>query len=252
MQPHLYEELFKQEQTHWWHVGKRERILGLLRRFCGPSGGSWKALDAGCGTGGFLQLLSQRGEAVGMDHEPQALEFCRRRGVGNLIQHELAQYPWPVQDKSFDLVTALDVVEHVEDDAGFAREMHRILKPGGVAVVSVPSFQWMWSYWDEWLGHKRRYIRGELMELMEKAGFEVVWSSYAECATLLAIAPLRWMKQRRVKQGREVASDNAPPHPIVNQTLLGYERIENQWLRWGRLPWGTSVVAVGVKPSGGE
>ncbi len=243
----FYEEMYAQELTHWWHVGKRERILGLIERFRGVGDGRWRALDVGCGTGGFLGCLAERGTAIGMDHEATALAFCRQRGHEALVHHDVARYPWPVPDASFEVVTALDVVEHVEDDAGFVAEMRRVLQPGGVAVISVPSFQWLWSYWDEWLGHRRRYVRPQLTGLMQKAGFRVAWSSYAECATLLAIAPLRWWKQRQVRRGRPVASDNAPPPALINQLLLGYERLENRWLRWGRLPWGSSVVAVGIK-----
>ena len=248
MRGEQYEELFLQEQTHWWHVGKRERVLELVRRFR-PAGSSaaWRALDVGCGTGGFLAALARVGPAVGMDQAPEALDYCRRRGARDLIPHDVARCPWPIPDGAFDLVTALDVVEHVDDDAGLVAEMHRVLKPGGVMIISVPSFQWLWSYWDEQIGHRRRYTRPRVTELMRRAGFRVVWASYAECATLPAIAAIRWWKQRQVARGRPVASDHAAPAPLVNRGLLWYERLENRWLRWGRLPWGTSVAAVGIK-----
>lgn len=243
----LYEELYAVEQTHWWHIGKRERVLWLVEAFSGVPAASRRLLDLGCGTGGFLAAAGQRGAAVGMDHEPLALTLCRRRGLRGLIQHDVAALPWPVRDAVFDVVTALDVVEHVDDDAGCVAEMARVLKPGGIAVISVPSFQWLWSYWDEQIGHRRRYTRPQLTALMARAGLRIVWTSYAECATLPVIAAIRWWKQRQVARGRAVASDNAPPPPVVNQGLLWYERMENRWLRWGRLPWGTSVAAVGVK-----
>lgn len=248
MEPARYHELYVQEETHWWHVGKRERVLELIRRFR-PAGSSagWRALDVGCGTGGLLAALAELGPAVGMDQAPEALDYCRRRGARDLVQHDVARGPWPIPDGAFDVVTALDVVEHVDDDAGLVAEMHRVLRPNGVVVISVPSFQWLWSYWDEQLGHRRRYTRPRVTGLMRRAGFRVVWASYAECATLPAIAAIRWWKQRQAARGRLVGSDNAPPPPLVNQGLLWYERLETRWLRWGRLPWGTSVAAVGIK-----
>ena len=243
----FHDELHAQEATHWWHVGKRERVRYLIARFADRDGSGDRALDVGCGTGGWLRVLGQRGWAAGLDHEPRALAYYRQQGLGRLIQHDLARGPWPIRAAAFDLITALDIVEHVEDDAGFVGEMFRVLRPGGLAVVSVPSFQWLWSYWDEWLGHKRRYTRRQVTGLMQQAGFRIVWASYAECATLLAIAPLRWWKQRQVRRGRSVSSDNAPPPAWINAALLGYERFENWLLQWTPLPWGTSVAVVGVK-----
>jgi len=228
-------------------VGRRERILRLLEMFSAPRGAPRRVLDVGCGTGGFLEAAARSGAVVGMDHEPLALALCRRRGLRGLIQHDVAALPWPVRDAAFDVVTALDVVEHVDDDAGCVAEMARVLKPGGVAVISVPSLQWLWSYWDEQMGHRRRYTRPQVAALLRRAGLRVVWTSYAECATLPAIAAGRWWKQRQVARGRPVASDNAPPPAVVNRALRWYGRLENQWLRWGRLPWGTSVAAVGIK-----
>ena len=247
MQSDAYEELYVAEQTHWWYVGKRERVLRLLERFSAANGGPRRILDVGCGTGGFLEAAARCDVAVGMDHEPLALALCRRRGARELIQHDVASSPWPIGDRAFDVVTALDVIEHVDDDAGCLAEIARVLKPGGVAIVNVPSFQWLWSYWDEQVGHRRRYTRPQLAALMRRAGLQVVWASYAGCATLPLIVAVRWWKQRQVARGRPVASDNAPPPVIVNRGLLWYERMENHLLRWGRLPWGTSVAAVGVK-----
>ena len=244
----FHRELYEQEQTHWWHVGKRERVLALIARY-GTRASARRLLDIGCGTGGMLAELARRGQAVGMDAQAEALAFCRQRGAQTLIQHDLAQSPWPIADAQFDVVTALDVVEHVDRDDVCVREIHRVLKPGGVAVVSVPAFQWLWSYWDEWLGHRRRYTRRQLVALMRQAGFHVVWASYAECLTLGAIAPLRWWKGRQVARGRDIGSDNAPPPGWVNRMLLGYERMENRLLRWIVLPWGTSVAVVGMKES---
>ena len=245
MRADLYDELYAQERTHWWHVGKRERIGRLLACYANGVAGTRRALDVGCGTGGFLDALARRGHAVGMDHEGAALAYCRARGLRALVQHNVAQCPWPIRDQAFDVVTALDVVEHVDDDQAVVGEIHRVLKRGGTAVVSVPALQWLWSYWDEWLGHRRRYTRGQLVRLMQAAGFQVVWSGYAEWATLLAIAPIRWWKQRQVARGRPVASDNAPPPGWANRLLLRYERLENACVPWARWPWGSSVAAVG-------
>lgn len=93
-----------------------------------------------------------------------------------------------------DCVTALDVFEHVKDDAAFARGLRRMLKPGGVALVTVPAHPWLWSPHDEWLGHQRRYDRRRLKSVLGGAGFVVedMFTFYAvpllvRCAQMIAL-----------------------------------------------------------------
>src|SRR5688500_17949105 len=139
MQQHTYAIMRETEDTHWWFAGRRRLIACALDRALGllpPAAGPRRLLDVGCGTGANLELLARYGEASGVDVSAEALAFCRARGLTRV--HLGAAERLPVPDASVDVVTALDVVEHLDDDRAGLREMRRVLRPGGCALIFVP------------------------------------------------------------------------------------------------------------------
>lgn len=133
MQPHTYAIMYEVEQSHWWYVGRRRIIKSFIEEAIAGldlSGRRAHILDVGCGTGGNLELLTRFGDTEGVDISEDALAFCRTRGLAK-VRHGAAEQ-LPYEDCSFDLVTALDVVEHLDDDTAGLREMRRVLRPGGV------------------------------------------------------------------------------------------------------------------------
>src|SRR4051794_20202793 len=147
MREELYEEMFRMEQEHWWFVAKHRIVLHLLRKFVRPPAGGGKArvADLGCGCGMMLRRLIDRCgaeyDAVGMEGAPAAVEFCRQRGV----RVEVGELPSNVtmEAGAFDAVLLLDVLEHLDDDAGAVGAAARLLKRGGVMIVTVPAYQWL-------------------------------------------------------------------------------------------------------------
>src|SRR5438105_9263627 len=120
----LYEQHFRLEDHHWWFVGRRKLVLEELARHGGECAAP--ILDVGCGTGGMLVHLQRLGRAIGVDPAPEAADACRQRGVPFV----LGGSPLPFGDASFGTATALDVIEHVRDEAGLLREIRRVLRPG--------------------------------------------------------------------------------------------------------------------------
>src|SRR5262249_42972179 len=147
---------------------------------------SREILDAGCGTGALLEALraDPANRAVGLDFSEAALQFCRERGYDRLVRGDLTVLPFP--DARFDVITALDVIEHLDDDAGAAREIARVLKPGGILVASVPAYRFLWSGHDIALHHRRRYQMSEMTGLLRSAGLAIEKSTYL----LTALFPL--------------------------------------------------------------
>jgi SAM-dependent methyltransferase len=119
MQQHTYAIMRKVEDTHWWFAGRRRILKGLLHQIVSESASARpRILDVGCGTGANLELLGEFGDAEGVDVSPEALSFCQDRGLKKV--HLGAAEKLPFEDKSFDIVTALDVIEHLDDDvAGY-------------------------------------------------------------------------------------------------------------------------------------
>ena len=259
MRHDLYEDMFLKEQDYWWHVGKRLIVYKLLEKYLsGPKAArrTRRALDLGCGTGRNLDSLARYATPVGLDSANEALEFCRTRGHDHLVQ----ALGLPFAPNSFDIVTALDVIEHVDDDLATLRDLYTVMRPGGMLLISVPAYMQLWSYWDDILGHRRRYTTRTLRWVVEQAGFEVRKVSHSNMAILVPASLLRMIKgmrhravERAYTQGftsepSTPETDFVPVPRPVNAALTAYYRLESRMLRRYNLPFGLSVVCVAQKP----
>ncbi len=253
MRQDLYRDLYDKEHTHWWHIGKRRIVYSLLRRYL-PKGNpaNRRALDLGCGTGLNLDHLERYARATGTDYVEEALDFCRARGHKRLCKADAAHLPFA--DRYFDIATALDVIEHLDDDLVALRELYRVMKPGGLLIVSVPAYKFLWTYWDDILGHRRRYTTRMMTEVARRAGFNVRKVSYSNAVILVPAVTVRAVKSLLLKAARRSGNASDPesdfitlPGPL-NSALVGYYGLEANFLRRARLPFGLSVVCVLQRP----
>jgi SAM-dependent methyltransferase len=233
-----YEQHYRQEDEHWWFRGRREVIWALLRRAGLPA--SPRLLDAGCGTGRNLVEFGRLGTARGIDPSTQAVDFCHRRGLDNVTEARIEELPFP--DDSFDLMLACDVIEHVPDDAPALTELRRVGAPGGLLLLTVPAYRWMWSAHDVYMHHYRRYTLGRLRDRVRAAGWEPVVDSYFMTAILPIASGVRLAWRAT---GREPASDVDRTPPWLNRVLLTPVLGEAAAIARGvRLPAGVSVGMV--------
>lgn len=193
------------EDKHWWYT---ERRALLRRELKGLAPG--KALDVGAAGGGNTRVLRELGwKALAVDSSPAAVEIARERGI-EAIDADACDLP--LGSSEYDLITAFDVLEHIEDDHSATAELYRVLRPGGTALIAVPCDMALWSPHDEAVGHVRRYDRAGLEELMAKAGFVIdrLWSWNVLMRPVVSI-------RRRFVTG----SDLNEPSPLVNALLTG-------------------------------
>ena len=259
MQQHTYAIMDEVEGSHWWFVGRRAILESFLREIvkslesrlqAAKTGGkpaeagtqnAIHILDVGCGTGANLEMLAQFGEAEGVDVSDEALEFCMQKGLK--AQKGLAE-TLPYADETFDLTTALDVVEHLDDDLAGLKEMYRVTKSGGYSLIFVPAFMWLWGVQDDISNHRIRYTKSQIVERLEKAGFTVERATYANWTFFAPILAGRTlMKVTGIKPESENNVNVSALNGVFGK-LFGAERF---WLKNFNFPFGVSIVIVAKK-----
>jgi SAM-dependent methyltransferase len=238
MQPHTYAIMREVEDKHWWYVGRRRIIADFVRSICDQLRQEGKSepriLDIGCGTGGNLETLSGFGRAEGVDISTEALDFCRARGLNNVRQGAAETLPY--ESESFDLVTGLDVVEHLDDDVAGLREMRRVLRPGGRMLLFVPAFMFLWGVQDDVSHHRRRYTLSELKEKLQQAGMSD--------ANISFFGPILLGRLFMRVSGLRPASENNINIGAFNGLFGRVLGAESWWLKRMRFPFGVSIICV--------
>jgi len=231
------------EESMWWYRARRGIVLGLLHRYL-PKSPDRRVLDVGCGTGYNLRVLAPWGRVEGVDPAPEALEYCRKKGFDKVKSADATQLPYP--PSHFGLLTALDVIEHIEDDARALREWYRVLQPGGTLLIFTPALPWLYGEHDRIVQHFRRYRKSELKARLEGAGFEVQHLSYA----ILAVLPIVLMARAVLDRlsNRPHAEMSVPPFP-VNLGLTALCAGEKPFVLGPGLPLGMSLAAVARRPA---
>jgi len=226
-------------QNYFWLRGKYDFVRQYLVWYASLPEGA-RLLDLGCGPGNMFATLSEFGTVYGTDLSLEALRFGRSRGLRRLFIADPTAFP--LGSPTFDLVVMIDVLEHISDDDAALRELYRILKPGAVAVITVPAFQFLWGAHDVIYGHFRRYTRPELVRQLDASGFEVITSTYFEM--LFVLPMLAFRRLRSLFKATRGNDDFVPVPPAVNAILRRVIRWEAHLVRRWKPPFGVSLIAV--------
>lgn len=241
MQKSHYQTLYESELNHWWYKARRELVHSLIKRHLGKNT-ALKILDVGCGTGALLKELGDYGEVHGIDFSSEAIDFCKSRGVVNVEKSILETITYP--NGYFDLVLALDVLEHVPDDSKGISEIYRVLKPGGTVIIFVPAFKFLWGVTDVLSEHYRRYTRHEVIAKVSKQGFQIQDSSYFNFFLFPFIALSRFIVNLlKIK----INSENNTGDGLLNSFLYFVFKSEVWFLRFVKFPFGVSCMVIAKK-----
>jgi ubiquinone/menaquinone biosynthesis C-methylase UbiE len=245
MSPAEIETMRAVEDDLWWYRGLRKHVVESIT----PPRPSFNLLDVGCGSGGMLAWLRRafpQASLTGMDFVDRALELTRARNTGaRLVQGSGDALPFG--DGEFDVVLSLDVLVIRDlDDQRAAREMHRVLRPGGTLIVNVAAFDFLRGTHDVATSMGRRYTKPRLERLLRTAGFNVAGVTYWNMSLLPAVALVRWMSRAKAHDAN-VRSDLTPLWPPLNHALSTLARAELAASRRVPLPFGTSLFAVAHK-----
>jgi SAM-dependent methyltransferase len=243
MEPAAYALMAAHEDRHWWFVGRRAVIAALLDRISLPE--RPRILEAGCGSGGNLGLLQGRGIVSAFEPFDDAAESARDRHPGSDVRRGRLPEDVPFEESAFDLVAALDVLEHVEDDVASLAALVRLVKPGGSIVVTVPAHQALWGSHDRRLHHVRRYGRRELRDIATAAGAEVEF----ETAFNTILAPIA-VVYRLIENlsGVELGNQERMPARPVNRMLGWLFALERSIVERVALPFGLSYGFILRRP----
>jgi SAM-dependent methyltransferase len=249
---HLYPEMAKLEEYHWWWLARRTLLKRFLKRFPKPSSAQQEIsiLEAGCGTGGNLKMLSQFGEVYGMELDDVARSIAINRQIGEIRAGRLPDQI-PFGEKTFDWVVLLDVLEHLDDDKGALKALFERVKPGGHLLLTVPAYMFLWSEHDQSHQHKRRYVKNQLRQRVEEAGFQIQFLSYYNTLLFPLIAAIRIFKNRIKKTGEacEKGDDTKAPNAIVNRILQSVFASERFFLGPMSFPFGVSLIVTAKRPT---
>ncbi len=240
-----YARMAEYEQTYWWHLGRLEIIKTYMQRAVRDKGKGKKAkpliLNIGCGTGGTIDMLEAFGAVDNVDISDEAIAFMKQNGYKRLTKVD--DIALPFKDKTYDVVGAFDVLEHIEDQIGALNEWRRVLKDDGKIVITVPAYQWLWSDHDVSLHHKRRYTTGRLAAAANEAGLKVDRKSYAIVFSLPMVVGFRFLNKIT---GRKTDSETSyvPVPSWVNKFFTGMLSGEARLHRAVKFPAGTSVITV--------
>ena len=249
MQNDEYLKLAEVEDQMWYFRSLHAHVRRELGRGLGGVTQP-QVLDAGCGTGGLILRLRAAAPSwgfAGIDFMPIACELARKRCGPDVDLRVASITALPFPDASFDAVVSADVVCQVDNPEVAAAEFFRVLRPGGIVVINVPAYMWMWSYHDDSCQTKHRYTRPEIDALLRGAGFADRWTTHWNALPF----PVVWAKRKLFRRATDTSDVKEYPG-IVDAAFGGLMACEHAWLRvGGRWAWGTSVFGVARKPGNG-
>jgi SAM-dependent methyltransferase len=237
MERAVYDRMAEIDGEHWWFTARRKIITSLIKRRVAPPP-SARILEVGCGTGSNIELLKAFGSVEAIEPDDAARQLAAARSgvsvLGGLLPHV------PLEDKAYDLIVLLDVLEHIPNDREALVALRSKLKVGGKLFLTVPAFQWLWSAHDLAHHHQRRYTASTLRVVLEECGYRIRYKSYFNTFLFPLIVAARAVGK---VTGREDGDDAMPPRPI-NKILASLFAAESGWVSRVGFPIGVSLAAV--------
>jgi 2-polyprenyl-3-methyl-5-hydroxy-6-metoxy-1,4-benzoquinol methylase len=244
MERGVYQKFYEVDKNHFWKISRRRLILEWLQRYAQDKRGL-KILDIGGACSILSSDMRKLGQVTVIEPDSETVKIAKELFAIDIRYGKLPN-DIPVEGL-YDVVTLLDVLEHIDDDKEAIKSVWKLLRPGGLFLCTVPAFQWLWSSHDVALHHKRRYHCKGLFNLLQAAGFEIKRFSYYT-SLFFPITVLHRLA-RKVIPPEKPGTYSAPIQSVfINSLLCAIMSIERFALRYVDLPFGSSLIAVCFKP----
>lgn len=241
MDRQAYFNLSKHEDNHWWFIARRIIIGKVLKNyFAGRRNAT--ILEIGCGSGGNLELLSNFGKVHAMELDEYCIEIANKRNICQVKRGSLPDN-LPFNEK-FDLICMFDVLEHIEDDLEAVKAVSERLSVGGMLLITVPAYGFLWSSHDVALNHKRRYIKKRLLDIVSNSGLRAVYSTYFNTFLMPVVLLVRLFNNFMKKSRSDDLKTNTG---VVNKFLSWIFSSEKILIPSSSLPFGVSILIVARK-----
>lgn len=242
MNENSYELTYSHESNYWWFTARTDIFTKLYKYYAkkGVIPENPRILNLGCGTGIQTEIFLKYGNVVSLDFSEDALNFCKIRNLSGLVRADAEKMPF--EDNSFDIILCFDILEHLNSDTDALSEMRRVLKKGGIALISIPAFKFLWSSFDEVNWHKRRYRKREIKAKILGSGMKDMSVSYFNFF-LFPLAALRRLYEKIFKR-----KENLYYLPkigrLTNRIFKKIFSFERHFLPRCKFPWGVSIICI--------
>jgi len=243
MEESNFEEYDKFSKDFWYIFARNDLLAKLISKNVSISGKkNLRILDLGCGTGFNYPVLSRFGKVYSVDIDKRALESCKRKGIPRLLCGDAEKIPF--SDNFFDIVVAIELLEHIPDDRKAVGEVKRVMKKGGLFIFTSPAHKFLWSSDDVLAHHRRRYSKKGLMQLLDK-GFKKSYLGYRYFFIFLPAVSIFFL-QRLIKRKKKKDVNSLTMTPrFLNGFLKRLMALENSFIVHRIvLPWGTGLIGV--------
>ena len=244
MEDRKYIKFYEVENNHWWFVTRKKIISHIINKKIKKNKNN-SLLDFGCGTGNILDELSKKYNAYGADMSELAINFCKKRNLNNIFTNDHFFNNLEYKNK-FDIITLLDVIEHVDEDQDLLGKLKDLLTEDGSIIVTVPAYQFLFGPHDIINMHKRRYVKKTLKKVIENSGYKIYKLSYFN--TILApLIILRRFLDRSLRGEEYLRDDDDVPNTFFNIILKFIFGLEKYILPYISMPFGISILCIAKK-----